>query len=389
MGKDSGSAPTPPDYATLARMQGNINQQASREQTQANRVNQVNPYGSLTWTNTPTMSRQFDTDAYNAALDQWSRGQSAGSAPPQYINSGGSGENYDISRTQLNPAYTAWAQNQGVGAPNKEDFYRDMPTDNWTQTVTLSPERQAMLNQQTSMQQNLLNQAQGNLSQSFDMSSLPGIHNLDLSQLTAMPDSGFGAVQQVQDAMMGRLQSGLDRGRAAEIQRLKSQGITEGSPAWQASMQSLGQKDNDANQQALLGAMGAYGDIFNRGIASRQQGLAEQSLLYNTSANDRARAYSEAMQNRLRPLSELSALNGGSQIAAPSFDAYTQATGYTPANIYGGAQDAYNAQLGQYNANRAQSSANSAAGASTGAAVGSIFGPIGTVVGGLFGGLLG
>lgn len=370
-GKNESKAPDAPDYTTLARMQGNINQQAAREQTQANRVNQVNPYGSSTWTNNQTMSRQFDADQYNAALDRWSKGGGSRPPPPQYLP-GGTGENFEMGQQQqVNPAYTQWQQNQNNGMPNREDYYHDMPTDNWTQTVTLSPERQAMLDQQTSMQQNLLNQAQGNLSQPFDMSSLPSIHNLDLSQLSAMPDSGFGAVQQVQDAMMGRLQSGLDRGRAAETQRLKSQGITEGSPAWQAAMQSLGQKDNDANQQALLGAMGAYGDIFNRGLASRQQGLAEQSLLYNTSANDRARAYSEAMGNRLRPLQEMAALNGAGNVQQPTFDAFTQATAYNPPNIYQAGQDQYNAQLGQYNANQAASANRNNA------------------IGGLFGNLLG
>lgn len=82
---------------------------------------------------------------------------------------------------------------------------------------------------------------------------------------------GFGAVRQVQNAMMGRLQPQMDYARQAEINRLKAQGITENSDAWGRAMDTLNRGDNDARNQALLGATQAYGDIFNRGLAQNNQ----------------------------------------------------------------------------------------------------------------------
>lgn len=53
MGKDSPSAPPPPDYAGAAQQTAAGNLEAARAQTAANRVNQVTPYGSLTYTQNP------------------------------------------------------------------------------------------------------------------------------------------------------------------------------------------------------------------------------------------------------------------------------------------------------------------------------------------------
>lgn len=53
MGKDSPSAPPPPDYAAAAQQTAAGNLDAARAQTAANRVNQVTPYGNLTYTQNP------------------------------------------------------------------------------------------------------------------------------------------------------------------------------------------------------------------------------------------------------------------------------------------------------------------------------------------------
>ena len=378
---DSPDPPPPPDYSSLARQQAALNEGAANAQTWANRPNQVNPYGSVTWTNTPTMQRQFDADAYAAALEAQSK-----------------------AGDQLAMIHAGQTQQ----ALNREDFYRDMPVNQWTQTMTLDPRLQSALDSQFDLQQTLLGRANNVMGQDFDFSSLglPNIPGLDLSSLSAMPDSGFGAVQEVQDAMMGRLGDSLQMGRDREVQRLKAQGITEGTPAWQAAMQSLNQKDVDANQQALLGAMNAYGDIFNRGLASRQQGLNEQLTQRETSGQDRDRMINEALMQRQMPLNELSALLRAGSGQLPQFENFSQATGYAPADIAGAGQNQYSAAINQYNAQTAQAAQNrsamsgllgSAGGligssigdAAAGAAAGSIWPGVGTLVGGLLGGLLG
>ncbi|TXH51655.1 MAG: hypothetical protein E6Q97_17875 [Desulfurellales bacterium] len=367
MGKEA-ETPDTPDYSSLARQTSAMDQAAARDQTRANRPNQYNPWGSITWENNQTTERQFDADAYAAALDAYSKANDKQKAPQQYIydTTGGA----DNARYVKNPAYEQWLANQGKGAPNREDFYRDMQVDNWTQRQTLDPRLQAILDTQFGTQGSLMNQIAASLSSPFDMSNMGNVRDV--------MDPGFGAVQEVQDAMMGRLGSSLQQGRAQEVQRLKAQGITEGSPAWQAAMQSLNQKDVDANQQALLGAMGAYGDIFNRGLAARQQDIG-----------DRQRNISDALMQRQLPRNEYSALLSGGSVQQPSFAGYTQGTGWSAPNMLQAGHQQYQADLGAANARSASAAQGRQSGAAMGATVGSAFGPIGTVVGGLFGGLLG
>ncbi len=327
MGKGGGSsAPPAPDYSSLAKQQSALNQQTAYQQTVANRPNQSNPYGSLTWTNSPTMQKQLDAQAYASALE-------------------------------------AYSKNPSGQAPNQADFYKDMPVDSWTQTVTLGPEQQAIYNAQTSNQQNAMNlagQALQNVDTSpLDLSKMGDVRQLDFSNAQALPDSGFGAVQQVQDAMMSRLQPGLTQARDQEIQRLKSQGITEGTPAWESAMRSLNNQQNDANQQALLGATRAYNDIFNRGLASRQQTIGEDTSLYNNDVANRNRNIQEALLQQQNPISLYSSLvgGGGGSAQMPSFGNYTQATPYSGPDIAGAAQNQYNANMNAYNASQ-QANAN-------------------------------
>ena len=206
---DSPDPPPPPDYSSLARQQAALNEGAANAQTWANRPNQVNPYGSVTWTNTPTMQRQFDADAYAAALEAQSK---AGDQPAMIPNPDWFGGESGDSRMYIpNPNPNAGQAQQAL---NKEDFYRDMPVNQWTQTMTLDPRLQSALDSQFDLQQTLLGRANNVMGQDFDFSSLglPNIPGLDLSSLSAMPDSGFGAVQEVQDAMMGRLGDSLQMG---------------------------------------------------------------------------------------------------------------------------------------------------------------------------------
>ena len=46
----SPSTPPPPDYTAVANEQGEVNQEALRNQTFANRPNQTTPWGAVNWT---------------------------------------------------------------------------------------------------------------------------------------------------------------------------------------------------------------------------------------------------------------------------------------------------------------------------------------------------
>jgi hypothetical protein len=365
MGKKS-SPPPAPDYASLAREQAALGKQAIQDQTTANRPNQIGPGGTLTWKQDPT-------------------------------------------------------------------------TGQWTQTTSLTPDAQAAFDAQQGVKrglaetgQGLLGNAQGAVSSPLDLSGLPPVQQfqsqqipgqglnewgkLDYSGAPQLSDAGFAPVEQIQQAMMARLRPGLDSQRQAEIQRLKAQGITEGTPAWNEAMFNLNRSANDAEQNALLGAAGEGRQLFQQSLAARQQGvseadrmaqfanslrgqqLGEQQLQFqDTNAQqeqarrsqeqDYARMLSQALLQRQQPLNELNSFMSGSQLQMPQFGSFSQSGAAAPPNIYGAAQDQYGAQMNQFNADQARRSNTtsglfSLAGTLGGAMLG---GPMGASIGGSLG----
>jgi hypothetical protein len=348
MGKKS--TPAPPDYTALANATAAGNKSNLDQQTLANRINQFTPWGSLV---------------------------------------------YDRQVTK-NPI-------------TGEDEVT------WNQYEDVSPEIQGALqdqfdimNRQTGTAKGLLDRVSQSYQNPIDLSNMPEIQNLDpsklgdwgkldLSGLGAMPDSGFGAVEQVRDAMMSRLNPDLQDARSAEIQRLKAQGITEGSLAFDKAMERRDRAQTDAEMQALLGGAQEYGNIFNRGLAARQQGVSERGMeaefanalrgkQFNeqiaglgASGDARTRAIQEAAYLRNMPLNELNALMQGNQVQNPNFQGFNTA-GYVPgADLSGAGQQTYQAQLAAANAKNAGT-----AGLTRG-----LFGLAGSAMGGPLGGMLG
>src|SRR5262245_55437300 len=139
--------------------------------------------------------------------------------------------------------------------------------------------------------------AQGLMRNPMDWSGLPDVQGwqnqqipgqglndwgqVDFSKLGAMPDSGFGSVPQVQQAMMGLMQPGLDAQAAAARQRAAASGLQGGERAMGAVERGIGTNQNQANMQALLAGTQEYGNIFNRGMQARQQGVGEQLAAAN------------------------------------------------------------------------------------------------------------
>ncbi len=326
MGKKS-APPPPPDYSALALQQAALDKAAAGEQTVANRPNQITPFGNETWSQNPA------------------------------------GE--------------------------------------WTQTSTLNPADQKLLDQERAFQSQqqgiasgLLDKAGDSLSQPLDLSTLPDLKDFDFSKLSAggnidlsaLPDlaglnkmdPGFGAVQEVQDAMMGRLAPSRAQLRDSEIQRLKNQGLSENSEAFQRAMTRLNQGDTDASQQALLGAVDAYGDIFNRGLAQNQQllgqrdqafgeqntkaafdnalraqQLGEQSQATQLAGMLRQQSLAEQQQLRQSPLDDFMKLTQGINPQMPNMPSFMAGTGYNAADMQGAAKDQYQAALDADNAKKA------------------------------------
>jgi hypothetical protein len=183
--------------------------------------------------------------------------------------------------------------------------------------------------------------------------------NQKLTNLPALADPSFGAVQEVQDAMMSRMQPDMERARKAQEAQLIAQGVggNTGGEAWDRSQMMIGRNENDQRQQALLGAMGAYNDIFQRSLANRGQVANEQLGMANVNAGiDTSNAGNQTQSSianmgnyntsRELDLQELMGMLGGAQrVTMPSFSNMGE-TQYMPAGQqqYGAAMDAANAK---------------------------------------------
>lgn len=265
-----------PDFGALAGQQGQINQQAAQQQTQANRPNQYNPYGSLTWTQGPN--------------GEWTQNQSL------------SGSQQGI--------FDAASAGQGVLAGSL-----GKPTQAGTQ-------------------------AWG------DAGSL-------LNGVSAMPQGGFGASQQVIDAMKGLAQPGLDANRDAERARLAAMGITLGSDASNTSERNLSNAQSDSDMKAILAGTAEYGNVFNRDLAARQQGISENKDAFTMANALRGQQTQENINLDASDASKMAALGGAKSSTTPGFASFTGATALAPPNVYQAGMDQYNAGLAQSNADSA------------------------------------
>lgn len=250
-------------------------------------------------------------------------------------------------------------------------------------TTTLSPELQALFDQQMQAQQ-LLGQ------RGIDMSAaLPGVGKpvigggqFALDAFT-MPDFGRGAQTGVGnrfnllnmlkpgmdfskersrvegatfDRMMSLLNPELARGEEALRQRLANQGLPQASRAATAELGRFEDTSNRAREQAALAAVLAGGDEQSRilgdllttsaaGMGQAQQqrqnllgeALAQYGADTSRQLTQRGVRTSEALTNRQIPFNELMAIMGMNQVGMPQFQ---QQAG---ANIAGAQLEAQNA----------------------------------------------
>ena len=347
MPQGKGSKPSTPNYEQLAREQAAGNLEMAKYAAQANRVNQVTPWGSLTWSN----DRTFDQAGYDAAMAAYQQSLQQPGAQPQGqqynvlgfpVSNWGSMTVYDGSNTDLRDSRQISVEGMGgnsrggaLTAPNRDDFW--IGGDNWTQTVQLSPEMQALLNQQMALEQGLfgaqdaalgrVNQAMAN---PFDISSLPDGGSVYDPNL---------ATNNATELLMQRLNPELDRQAQSLQAQLANQGITQGSAAYARAMNQFGQQRNDAATQAAL-----------QGITL---GMQQQGMQFGQSEQARNRALQEQAYLRSLPLNELNALRTGTQVQMPQFPSYAQQAVTGGPDLVGAANNTYNSQMQAYNAQQA------------------------------------
>ena len=335
-GKDD--PPPQPNLKEAAEATAAANLESTKIAAAANRVNQVTPYGNLTYS-TNSNTGGFNQSGYDAAMADYNKQLSVyNSQPATNNNVGGMGGMAGL--------YGNFAQNNRGAppiAPNRNTFTTAGGPETYTATQTLSPAEQAKLTANNNLQLGLLGTAQKGLagvdsylSKGFDFSQLPA--------------QAVNAGQTAQDAVMARLTPQFNIGENELRTRLTNQGVAPGSEAWNNDFRNFNNSKNDAYSQAALNGISV-------GQQARQQSLQEQEF------------------GRTEGLNMVNALRTGNQVQSPNFVNTPQQATTAGADYFGAANAGYQNQLSVVNASNASSAG--------------LFGGLATGLGSLVGGPLG
>ena len=254
----------------------------------------------------------------------------------------------------------------------------DVPT--FTRNTVLSEGQQAIYDQNQAAELNLATLANnqsdrlnGLLGTPFSLDNVPQAGQLNLQNVSGttgnmqsqIGDAGnitrtYGTDfsqdrQRVEDALMGRLDTQLNRDQEALSARLANQGINIGSEAYTRAMSDFGQNRNDARTSAILGAgqeqtrlaqleaqragfeNSAQQQAFGQNATQAQFGNSVQQQMndnlyreqmannqlsqteFNAQNALRAQGMNEQFAARNQPINEITALMSGSQVNMPQF----------------------------------------------------------------------
>jgi hypothetical protein len=335
--KDSPAPPPAPDYTGAATATAAGNAANLQAQTAANRPNQITPWGTSTWT--------------------------------------------------------------------------DGGNNNWTQNITLSPSEQAALTDQQSIQANQSHLAQtmqgqvastmkdgfnapkltdytkdvGAVQQHFDGFNPNGVNPVNQNAPQFSDATAQAGAQAAYHSQMDLLQPQMDQDTKNLDSKLRLQGLTPGTEAYNTAAQNLGRTQSAtqtqvANQAVLSGNQmantnyasslagygagnAAQGQAYGQSLAGYgadqsavQASNAAQGQAQSQSLQNYGTAYSSALQNYLQPLNSMNAVISGQQVQSPTMPSFASA-GYTPGADQTGATSA----LGSWNQGLYNSQAASAA----------------------------
>lgn len=314
------SAPAAPDYVGQAQAQAAGNLAAARAQTQANRIDQITPYGTLRYTQG---DGTFDQAGYDAAKKAYDAQQA------DFLTHPGLKEYYG----QTGQLLAAPDRNQFVGGG----------ADKWSSTIDLSPEGQQMLDayNRTSLgmaglQDDAMARVKDALSTPLDTSGIP-------DQIYSI-DGNDGLWSKYSGLLMDKMNPELDRQQVDLDTKLANQGLTAGSEGWNT------QQTQFAKQRAAAA------------LDAQLQGA--DLAMKNASMSNAGRTQELTTRKTLRdmPLQELLALRNGSQVTNPTFSTPGQQGQTSGPDLLGATQGQYNAQLNQVNADNARAASNTQAG---------------------------
>lgn len=274
-------------------------------------------------------------------------GKSAGSPPPAPDYKGAAEatgkSNLESVRAQTAAnrinQFTPYGNLTYTQDPNAED-----PDHGWSSTLQLSPEQQALLDQQNKTSLGLsgladrgLGYVSEALSNRINAGSLPKVDALDTSNPT----------NDAYNQMMARYQPQMDQSRKALDTQLANQGVLQGSEAYNNAIRTQQQGENDLKSQAAISSIGLGNQQLQQRIAmqNQQMNFQNQQMGLQTS-----------LQNN--PINVLNAVRSGSQVTNPTFTNTPQQQNAGGVDYTGAmkgqtdyAQGLYNSQVASDNAN--------------------------------------
>jgi hypothetical protein len=314
-----------PDYASAAEATAQGNLEAARVATAANRVNQVTPYGNLTYKQTGVDS--YGNPTWTATTDLSDVGQ-------QLLNAD--------NAVALGLGGTTQAALQNVANTMGRPFNPDLPqlssginTPTYNQ-VGQGPSFQSVKDAETQRQ----------IGEGPQFSRVGNAPQLQ----TGVSGTGMEGWDAASQLIMNRLQPQMQRQEAQLDAQLANQGIMPNSEAYNNAKMGLAAKQNDLMVQAQLQGQQVQNSLFNQNLNAGQftnQALLgqNQAQLSNLGFNNQAGQQGYANQlAQQQANNQAMQQNFANQLSAVGFNNQTGQQGY--ANQLA-AQQANNAALAQ------------------------------------------
>ena len=250
--------------------------------------------------------------------------------------------------------------------------YSDLGDDRWQVNQTLSPQNQALYDQQLNIGQGMLGLAEGAMgnlpTDAFSLEGAPAYQTgIDYSGLQAIPGAGDfeSARQAASDAafnrVMDRLNPQFDQQQEALQTQLANQGFMLGSDAYTNAMDDFSRRRSDAGIAAGYDAISAgeamRQGLFANALQTRGQQLGERTFDMNAANQARQQYLNEQLMARNQNINELAALLQGSPAIQGPQPMGGGAVNVAPTDVTGAyglasglAQGNYAQQMGQQNA---------------------------------------
>lgn len=263
MGKTS-DPPPQPDYQAISAADLTANLQLSDHNAIADHPYQYSPFGESTW--------------YRDPNGFWINNVKMNPYDEQLLNQ----QRYnDIDRANT----ATWLQGQFKNNGSLVTDTSQLPAWQNYSTAGLVPMGSASSaiaganNQGTGGELSVLNQA------SLGATPQAGLFNMD-------PTGNSTAIQ---NATYNLMKPQRTEARNAEVQRLKNQGLTENSPAFQTAMRRLDEGDTQAQLGALLAGQTEYGNAFNRGMGQNDQNFTQGTGLRGQLTEEQNQQYAQQL----------------------------------------------------------------------------------------------